>query len=40
MKEDEMGACSTHSMRYMKGVCKILVGKAEGKIPAGRPRRR
>jgi hypothetical protein len=27
-------------MRYMRTVCKILVGKPEGKRPLGRPRRR
>jgi hypothetical protein len=31
-------ACSTN--RKQRNVCRILVGKAEGKRPLGRPRRR
>jgi len=27
-------------MRERRGVCEVLVGKPEGKIPLGRPRRR
>jgi len=39
INEDEMGvACSTHG--EMVNACKILVGKAEGKRPLGRQRRR
>jgi len=38
MKEDKVGgACSTHG-RDEKAY-KIFVGKPEGKIPLGRPRR-
>jgi hypothetical protein len=32
------GACGTHGRG--KKMCKVLVGKPEGKTPLGRPRRR
>ena len=32
------GACSAYGVR--RGVCRVLVGKPEGKRPLGRPRRR
>jgi ferredoxin-thioredoxin reductase catalytic subunit len=32
------GVCSTYGER--KGVCRVVVGKLEGKKPLGRPRRR
>jgi hypothetical protein len=32
------GACSAHGEE--RGVCRVLVGKPEGKRPLGRPRRR
>jgi hypothetical protein len=39
VKEDEMGAaCSTNGTKSSTYI--ILVGKSEGKIPLGRPRRR
>jgi hypothetical protein len=39
VKEDEMGrACSTHEKK--RNAYRILVGKPQGKIPLGRPRRR
>jgi hypothetical protein len=39
VKEDEMGrACSTN--REKRNAYRILVGKAEGKRPIGRPRHR
>jgi len=30
------GACGTYG--EMRGVCRVLVGKGEGKSPPGRPR--
>jgi hypothetical protein len=39
IKKNEMGwVCSTYV--EMRGVCRVLVGKPEGKRPLGRPRRR
>ena len=39
IKKNEMGgACSAYGDR--RGVCRVLVGKPEGKRPLGRPRRR
>jgi hypothetical protein len=39
VQEDEMGrACRTHGDN--RNAYRILVGKPEGKIPLGRPRRR
>jgi hypothetical protein len=32
------GACSAYGER--RGICRVLVGKPEGKRPLGRPRRR
>ena len=32
------GACSTYG--EMRGVCRVLVGKTDGKRPLGRPRRK
>jgi hypothetical protein len=32
------GTCSTHGEG--RGVCRVLVGRPEGKRPLGRPRRR
>ena len=37
IEKNEMGgACSTYGER--RGVCKVVVGKPEGKRPLGRPR--
>jgi hypothetical protein len=39
VKEDDMGmACSTHGEN--RNACRTLVGKPEGRITLGRPRRR
>jgi hypothetical protein len=39
IKKNEMDwVCSTYVER--RGVCRVLVGKPEGKRPLGRPRRR
>jgi hypothetical protein len=41
IKSGKMG-CAGHvsRMREMRNIYKVLVGKPEGKIPLGRPRRR
>ena len=40
IEKNEMGvACSTYG-GDRRGVCRVLVGKPEGKRPLGRPRRR
>jgi hypothetical protein len=39
MKENEVGgACGTHGKE--RHVCRVLVGKSQGKRPLGKPRRR
>ena len=41
IEKNEMGgACSAYGGEERRGVCRVLVGKSEGKRPLARPRRR
>jgi hypothetical protein len=39
-KNEMCGACSAYGGEEMRGLCRALMGKPEGKKPVGRPRRK